>query len=123
MLLRRRVWTHLVQADVRVELVHVLAQLLVGGVGAVDPALVRVHVAHELGEVDDAAQEVAQAVEVLDHGEEGALGLVERLRRWCGSAQAVDEDLGAEGGAVGEVGEVFGRLERGLAEQAGRSDG
>lgn len=75
-----------IQADVRVEFVHVLAQLLVRGVGALDPFGVGVDVPNQFGEVDHAAQEVAQAVEVLDHGEEGALGLLERFGGRSGSA-------------------------------------
>lgn len=61
----------------RIELVHVLAQLLVRSVGSSCPRLVRVDVPHQLGEVNYSTEQVAKAVQVLDHGQELDLGILE----------------------------------------------
>jgi hypothetical protein len=61
-----RVATYLVQLNVDVESVHVLAEFLVHLVRRLHPVWVWMRVPHELREVDDRAQGVAEAVEVLD---------------------------------------------------------
>lgn len=48
--------THLVEPDVCIQLVHVLAQLLIRLVRALNPLPIRMHIPHKLRQVDHAAQ-------------------------------------------------------------------
>lgn len=59
--------THIVQSDVDVHLVHEPTESLVRLLGLAPPLLVRVECDYRLAHIDDAAEEVAQPVKVLDN--------------------------------------------------------
>lgn len=89
--------TYIIETPVGVELVHEAAQRFIGLFSLLDPAGVRVDVAHELAHVDDATQDIAETVQVLYYL--AKLGGV-----WVcgGGGDARDEGVGVEDGAAGE---------------------
>lgn len=96
----------------RVEHVHVLAQPHVRLVRARHPLRIRMRVSHELREVYDGAQHVAEPVEVLDDFEKLVTGLPR-------ADDALGEQLGPDEGSQGEVLERRRGDERGLSEETG----
>lgn len=64
---------HLVEPDVRIELVHEVAQLLVRAVGVLNPLWIRVDISDEFCEIDDAAEQVGEPVDLLDLHEQVSL--------------------------------------------------
>jgi hypothetical protein len=117
--------TDLIQTDVNVQLVHVLAQLFVRFVGAVDPFWIWMNVPDELCEIYHSAQQVAQPVQVLDHDEEALFRLFDRGRGrdLTESDDAVDENFGAESRARCEERKVGRVSEEGLVEETGGGRG
>lgn len=111
--------TNLIQADMSIQLIHKRTQLLISLIRPLPPLLHRMNVPDYLGQVNHPTQQVAQPVERLDHPEELPLrvGHVERGR--AGAADPRDDHLGPEGGLPGEWGEVGGKVEGGLEEEAG----
>lgn len=109
--------THIIEAPVGIELVHEAAQRFIGLFRLLDPAGIRVDVAHELAHVDDATQNIAETVQVLYH-------LAKLCWVWvcggCGDAR--HEGVGLEDRAAGEGLEcVWTGERRELAEGRKRS--
>ncbi len=94
-----------------VEHVHVAAEVFVGCVGSFGPLWIWMCIANELRHVDDAAEEVAEPVEVANDLSElfGSL--------WCagvcrtGAVDAIDKQLGARQCLLSEGEEALWRSE------------
>lgn len=114
----RQAGTHVIESPVGIELVHEAAQGLVRLFGLLDPAGVRMDVAHELAHVDDAAEDIAETVEVLHHVAELC-----GVRVGGGGGDAGDEGVGVEDGAAGEGREGVGGGERREAAEGRRGRG
>lgn len=89
--------TYIIETPVGVELVHEAAQRFIGLFSLLDPARVRVDVAHELAHVDDAAEDIAETVQVLYY-----LAKLCWVRVCGGGGDARNEGVGVEDGAAGE---------------------
>lgn len=77
----------------RVEHIHVRAQFLVRLVCTFLPILLGMNVPHHLRQVNHPTQHVTQTIQILHHGQERALGLLERSRRGDWRAYPRDEKL------------------------------